>query len=137
MKHSRAHVQSVSWVIDLDAIEEKKMIGKMIEGLPEENKFDLNNENIVEFKDDLEEAVITFYYGSVARETPLKHDENGNFSSAANINEPNSFSLCKVMDFAQQTLVNDNGYRIVDSEGAAETEEVALSQRNRSSALGT
>ena len=51
--------------IDPDEIEGKKIIGKMIEGLSEEDKFDLKNENIVEFKDSLEEDSSDFCYGSV------------------------------------------------------------------------
>ena len=71
--------------IDPDVIEGKKMIGKMIEGLAEEDKFDLKNEKIVEFKDNLEEAVNAFFCRSVVRAIPLVHDENGNFAHAANL----------------------------------------------------
>ena len=48
--------------IDPCAIEGKKMISKMIAGLADEDKFDLKKENVMEFKDHLEEAVNTFCY---------------------------------------------------------------------------
>ena len=46
--------------IDPDAAEEKKMISKMTAGLEDEDKFDMKQENIIEFKDNLEEAVNTY-----------------------------------------------------------------------------
>ena len=123
--------------IDPNTIEGKKMIGKMIGGLAEEDKFDLKNENIVEFKDTLEEAVNNFCYGSAAHVVPVEHDEDGTLIQTANlITEPNLCPLDKVMDFAQQTWSNDSGDHKIDSDGTAESDVVVLNQRIRSSPLG-
>ena len=52
--------------IDPNTIEEKKMIAKIIAGLVKDDKFDLKQENIIDFKDNLEEAVNVFCYSCVA-----------------------------------------------------------------------
>ena len=89
--------------IDPNAIEWKKMIGKMIGWLAEEDEFDLKNENIVEFKAKLEEAVNNFCYGSAAHAIPVEHDEDSTLIQIANIiTEPNLCPLDKVIDFAQK-----------------------------------
>ena len=46
--------------IDPDTAEGKKMIQNMTTGLEESDKFDMKQENVVEFKDNLEEAVNTY-----------------------------------------------------------------------------
>ena len=78
------------------------MIAKITVGLAEEDKFDMKRENIVEFKDNLEEAVNIFCYGYVVYAVPIEHGEDGNITETANLlTETNQCTLEKVMDFSQ------------------------------------
>ena len=87
--------------IDPDTMKGKKIIAKMTAGLSEEDKFDIKRENIIEFKDNLEEAVNVFYYGCVVYAVPIEHDEDGNITETANLlTETNQCTLEKVMDFS-------------------------------------
>ena len=75
----------------------------MTAGLEEKDKFDMKQENIIEFRDNLEEAVNTYCYGSVVYAIPIEHNNNGDVVAIANLlTEPNSVPLEYVMDFAQQ-----------------------------------
>ena len=120
--------------IDPDTIEGKKMISKMVKGLADEDKFDLKKENIMEFKDHLEETVNTFCYGPVIYLIPVQFDVTGAVTRTANLlTEPNSCPLDVVMDFAQQIWGNTDGDFRID---VTKTNEVVLNQRMRSSLLG-
>ena len=79
--------------INPDTIEGKKMIAKMTADLAEEDRFDMKRENIVEFKDNLEEAVNVFCYGCAMHAIPIKHNENGDIAETANLlTETNQFA---------------------------------------------
>lgn len=123
--------------VDPDTMEGKKMIAKMTAGLAEEDKFDLKKENIIEFKDNLEEAANAFCCGCVMHAIPTEHDDEGNILNAANLlAETNQVTLGQVMDFSRQIWGNEDGDHAIDSGGTAETDVVVLNQRIRTSLLG-
>ena len=123
--------------LDPDAAEGKKMITKMITGLPEDDKFDMKQENTIEFRDNLEEAANQFCFGNVLHAIPVAHDAGGNIAQTTNLlTEPNLCSTTAVIDFAQNAWGNTNGDFRIDSDGTAETDPVALEQRKRTIFLG-
>lgn len=86
--------------IDPDIVEGKKMISKMTAGLEEKDKFDMKQENIIEFRDNLEESVNMYCYESVVYAIPIEHNNNGDMVAIANLlTEPNSVPLEYMMDF--------------------------------------
>ena len=62
--------------IDLDTPEGKKMISKMVAGLADEEQFDMKREIIVEFRNNLEEAVNRLYLGNDLYVIPITRDNN-------------------------------------------------------------
>ena len=100
------------------------MILKMTAGLADEDKFDLKQENMMEFKDDLEEAVNTFCHGNVVCAIPINYDTKETVTRTANLlTEPNSCPLEVVTDFAQQVWRNANEDFRIDK---TETNAIAL-----------
>ena len=123
--------------IDPDTAEGKKMISKMTAGLEDEDKFDMKQENIIEFKDNLEEAVNTYCYGSVVCAIPINYDNAGAVVTTGNLlTEPHLVPLESVMVLAQQVWGNADGDFRIDSDGTAETDPIVLDQRMRSSLFG-
>jgi len=97
----------------------------------------MKQENVIEFKDNLEEAVNTYCFGSIVYAIPIEHDDAGVVVSTANLlTEPHLVPLEKVMDFAQQIWGNTDGDFRIDSDGTVETDPLVLEQRMRSSLFG-
>ena len=79
------------------------MISKIIAGLSDDSKFNVKKENIMEFKDYLEEAMNTYWSEIVVFIAPAEYDTEGNATWTANVlNGLNYCSLIMVIDFAQQ-----------------------------------
>ena len=69
---------------------EKKIIAKITEDLEEEDKFNLKLENVIGFKEKLEEIVNTFCYGIVVYAIPTKYKTIGDILKTTNlITKPN------------------------------------------------
>ena len=89
-------------VINLDTSEGKKMISNIIAGLSNEDNFDMKQENIIEFRDNMKEAANQFCFGSILYSIPISHDDYGNITQTANLlTEPNLCPTAVVIDFAQ------------------------------------
>ena len=88
--------------IDPDTIKGKKMISKMVAGLADKDKCNLKKENIIEFKDHLEEAVNIFCYRPMVYLIPVQFDTTGAVTRTANLpTELNSYLLDVVIDFVR------------------------------------
>ena len=73
----------------------------MIADLDDNDKFDIKQENMIEFKDNLEEAVNRYYHGSVVCATLIEHNDAGAVVTTGNLlTELHIISLEHVTDFA-------------------------------------
>ena len=116
-------------VINPDNPNGKKMIAQMIASLEDEDKFDLSQENIIYFKDNLEEAVNTFYFSMVVHAILIKYDTAGTVLQTMNLLiEPNLCPLSAVLNFTQQIWGNTDGDHIINSNGIVETNTRVLQQ---------
>ena len=69
----------------------------MIVGIDEEDKFDIKQSNIIEFKDRVEEVKNTFCYGSVLHTIPITYYDDGDVTEIANLlSEPHLCPIEKV-----------------------------------------
>ena len=76
----------------------------MITVLSQDDKFDMKQENIIEFRDDLEEAANQFFFGNVLHAIPVVRDAAGNIAENTNLfTKPNLFSAATVIDFTQNS----------------------------------
>ena len=54
----------------------KQIIFKMIKGLDDEDKFDLESKNISDFRNQVDESSHSFCFGSVLFNMPASHDKD-------------------------------------------------------------
>ena len=124
--------------IDSDDAGNKKMICKMMREFDNEDKFDFTQKYISDFRDQVDEAAYTFYFGSVLFTIPLSYDSSGMVVETEKlIEEPNVVMLEIILDFTGQVWGNTNGDYVINSGGTTETDTDVLQQRIRSSILGS
>ena len=100
--------------IDVNTVEGRKLWNKATGGLPVDERYDLSQEGIADFKEALDEANNEFAFGTVLNAIPISHngDETVN-ETASLLAEPNRVPLATVIEFAQDIWGNTNGdYRI-------------------------
>ena len=71
--------------INADTVEEKKIILKMTQALLEDERFEMKQKNISDFKEIIEEAANTFCFGKVLYAIPLAQNTDGSVSTSANL----------------------------------------------------
>ena len=88
-------------IINPDDANGKKIIIQMTASLADEDKFDLKQENVFDFKENLKEAVNTYYYSIVINTILIEYNNQGNMLETANLlTEPYLCSLTTVLEFS-------------------------------------
>ena len=95
--------------------EGKQIISKMVAGLADEEKINMKQENIVEFRDNIENAV-NHFFGNALHTILVAHDDNGVATQTENLLiEPNLCPTQLVVYFSQQVWGNADGDSRINS----------------------